>query len=444
MESDNSNMQTGRSNFVPPRREKWPVDPRLRQGGSVEDSKENTASMRLPALKAPPWFWAAVILGALIRAYFVLFTEGTYDVHIWENHATGVLTHGLIGYYHQNIEMNHPPAIAVAITGLLRLSQISGIGFRILLRLPTAFLDAGTALLLFDIFCGSRYRLLIAAAYWLHPLTLIFSAYHGNTDSSIAFFLTACLFLLSKKRIIQAGIVLGISLWIKLPGVLALPAIFFWLPDWEDRLRFIMAAFVVGIMTYLPVMMMDPEVIFRNVLGYGGQIIVTTARVPVWGIQVFFPLISRLSWRWQEHIWPAVRFYYQHNVTIVLAAVVCLSFLRRSKKTVKELGVTVAQSYAILYGLSNFWSFQYFAWSIPFWFFPGKVFFAATTVLAGGYIYALYEHLCGNLLLLGKWDFIGHPYWPWYLLMMRDFAVLFFFAVAMGSIFRAMCRYRAA
>jgi len=197
-------------------------------------------------------------------------------------------------------------------------------------------------------------------------------------------------------------------------------------------------------MTYLPVMMMDPEVIFRNVLGYGGQIIVTTARVPVWGIQVFFPLISRLSWRWQEHIWPAVRFYYQHNVTIVLAAVVCLSFLRRSKKTVKELGVTVAQSYAILYGLSNFWSFQYFAWSIPFWFFPGKVFFAATTVLAGGYIYALYEHLCGNLLLLGKWDFIGHPYWPWYLLMMRDFAVLFFFAVAMGSIFRAMCRYRAA
>ena len=204
-----------------------------------------------------------------------------------------------------------------------------------------------------------------------------------------------------------------------------------------------MAAFLVGILTYLPVLIVDPAVIFRNVLGYGGQIIVTTARAPVWGIQIFFPSISRLSWRWQEHIWPAVRFYYQHNMAIVLAAVVCLSFLRRSKKTVKELGVTVAQSYAILYGLSNFWSFQYLAWSIPFWFFPGKVFFAAATVLAGGYIYALYEYLCGNLLLLGKWDFIGHPYWPWYLLMMRDLAVLFFFGVAVGSIFRAMRRCRA-
>ena len=155
-------------------------------------------------LEAPLWFWTALILGVLIRAHFVLFTEGSYDVHIWENHAAGVLTQGLIGYYHQNIEMNHPPAIAMAIAGLLRLSQISGIGFRILLRLPTAFLDAGTALLLFNIFYGSRYRLLIAAAYWLHPLALIFSAFHGNTDSSIAFFLTACLFLLSGKRIIQA------------------------------------------------------------------------------------------------------------------------------------------------------------------------------------------------------------------------------------------------
>jgi hypothetical protein len=43
------------------------------------------------------WFWALVSLGIVLRAYFVLFTQGTYDVDIWWGHAQGVVDKGLVG-----------------------------------------------------------------------------------------------------------------------------------------------------------------------------------------------------------------------------------------------------------------------------------------------------------------------------------------------------------
>ena len=64
----------------------------------------------------------------------------------------------------------------------------TGIPFRVLLRAPFAALDLATAGLLLVAFAGSPWRLAIFAGYWLHPLAILFSAYHGNTDTSVAFF----------------------------------------------------------------------------------------------------------------------------------------------------------------------------------------------------------------------------------------------------------------
>src|SRR5438105_1761422 len=46
------------------------------------------------------WFWIVIALGAALRFYLVVFTDGTQDVAIWERHARDVRDHGLIGYYH--------------------------------------------------------------------------------------------------------------------------------------------------------------------------------------------------------------------------------------------------------------------------------------------------------------------------------------------------------
>jgi hypothetical protein len=38
------------------------------------------------------WFWIVVALGAALRFYLVVFTDGTQDVAIWERHARDVAT----------------------------------------------------------------------------------------------------------------------------------------------------------------------------------------------------------------------------------------------------------------------------------------------------------------------------------------------------------------
>src|SRR5439155_730200 len=81
----------------------------------------------------------------------------------------------------------------------------TGIPFRILLRAPFALVDAGTAFLLLLLLGDCRWRFVAAAAYWLNPLSIIFSAYHGNTDSAVAFFLVLCVWLLSKKKLLGAA-----------------------------------------------------------------------------------------------------------------------------------------------------------------------------------------------------------------------------------------------
>ena len=40
--------------------------------------------------------------------------------------------------------------------------------------------------------------------------------------------------------------------------------------------------------------------------------------------------------------------------------------------------------------------------------------------------------VCGNPWLLGEWDFVGHPIWPRWLVLLRDAAQLFFYGSAWG------------
>ena len=381
--------------------------------------------------KAGWWFWSAILLGLAIRIYLVVFTEGTYDVHIWQDHAVGVHKYGLIEYYHASKDMNHPPLISVLACRLWNISQTTGIPFRILFRAPFALLDGGTTLLLLRIFSKNRWRFVIGACYWLHPLAIIFSSFHGNTDSAIAFFLLLAVWLLSKEKTIWAAVVLGASFWIKLPGLMAIPAFVFFLQGWRKRLLFLAVIGLVGVSTYLPAIIKDAPIVYKNVFGYRGQIIQTTAGIPVWGCSVFIvPFFNGLSPQWQEKLADPITFFLKQSWFISIVLIVLLSWLRRSQKTVEGLGITIAAVYTILYGFSSYWSFQYFAWSIPFWFFASPVFLLGATLLAGGYIYSLYWFLCGNPWLLGKWDFVGHPYWPPIVIIFRNLSILFFFLSA--------------
>jgi len=59
-----------------------------------------TERVSSPAFQKRSAFWMAIAIGAILRAYCVVFTNGTSDMEDWQDHAQQVLNRGLIGYYH--------------------------------------------------------------------------------------------------------------------------------------------------------------------------------------------------------------------------------------------------------------------------------------------------------------------------------------------------------
>jgi len=370
------------------------------------------------------WFWIVIALGAALRFYLVVFPDGTQDVAIWERHARDVRDHGLIGYYHGDPSANHPPFISEVESWLFTASDTTGVPFRIFLRAPFAMLDAVTTFLLLLLLGVSQWRFLTAAVYWLNPLSIIFSAYHGNTDSAVAFFLLLCVWLLSKDKLLAAAIALGVSLWIKLPTVLAIPALFFFISNWRRRFLFLAVAAVAALATYVPALIQDPAIVWQNVFGYRAQILHTTAGVPAWGPRLLLFSIIAAPQNWPETFHAPILFLLANSWLIAVALAFFVVWLRRSSRTIPELCATIAGIYIIVLAVSDGFSFQYFAWSLPFWFFFRRWFFIPAIVLVSGYIYFLYASLCGNPWLFGTWDFNGHPYWPSLVIVFRNAAYL--------------------
>jgi hypothetical protein len=380
------------------------------------------------------WFWIVIAAGFAVRFYLVVCTDGTRDVAIWERHARDVRENGLIGYYHLDPSANHPPFITEAETLLLRMSDATRIPFRILLRAPFSVLDLGTTFLLLLLLRDCRLRFLAAAAYWLNPLSIIFSAYHGNTDSAVAFFLALCVWLVSKEKIIAAAIALGVGLWIKLPIVLAIPALVFFIPNWRARFQFLAIAAAVGLASFVPALVQDPAIVWTNVFGYRAQILHTTAGVPAWGPRVLLFSIIAAPQSWPVATRAPILFFLEKSWLIALALVLLITWLRRNKRSVAEICATIAMVYLIVLAISDGFSFQYFAWSLPFWFFLPRWFFIPAIVFVSAYIYSLYAYLCGNPWLLGTWDFNGHPQWPLSIIAARNIAYLLFCAAAIWSV----------
>ncbi|MBW2232066.1 MAG: hypothetical protein JRG92_15095 [Deltaproteobacteria bacterium] len=384
------------------------------------------------------WLWAAALVGFALRVHFAVFTPGTLDVVVWDGHAQEIAERGLIAYYHGGrFTFNHPPLSGLLVTGLWNLAQTTPFSFAFLLRAPFALLDAGTALLLVTWLAGARNeslrrgRFVIGALYWLSPLAIVYSAHHGNTDSAVAFFLVAAALFASREHAIACGFALGLGLWVKIPGILVAPLLFMALPSWRARMQLVVTTTATALVGYLPWLVQDSEVIVRAVFLYPGLLIRTPGGTPIWGMQVFYPAFRSLSDGPHEVIRAFTSAWYAWNTLVCLVPIVAWSWMRRGRRTPEDLAMGIAGVYVILYGLSNFWAFQYLAWSLPFWLVCGLPFAISATLVATAYVYGLYAWLCGDWLMRGEWRFIALPDWPMPILLARNVAVVFFFVTAL-------------
>jgi len=268
-------------------------------------------------------------------------------------------------------------------------------------------------------------------------VAILLSAYHGNSDSSIGFFLLLATIFAVRGEAIRTGAAVGVSVWIKLPGLLALPALVLSFPRFRDRFACGLAAAVTAVLPYLPMLVQDPGLLYQNVFGYRGQILHTTTGMPIWGpLGLLLPVLDAAGSA-RPLVAAFARGWYEYDSIVLMVPILAFAWLRCDERGAFGIGKTVAACYAVTYGFSMRWAFQYLAWSVPFWGLAGRFWFAGATLLAGAYLYGLYAWLCGDLLLRGEWDFVGHPHWPLALVLVRDAAAVFFMAVTCIDLFRA-------
>jgi len=369
----------------------------------------------------------------------VVFSEGTLDLPIWETHARDVRLRGVVGSYRDSTYLfNHPPFMGWGAAQLWGLAGRFGVDFGVLFRAPFALLDAATLALLVRALAPSPLRFVVGAAYWLSPLAILYSAQHGNTDSAIGFFALAATLAVSRGHAVGAGALVGLGLWIKLPAALAVPALCFALPTWRQRVEFVGATLAVAALSYAPALATDGGALIERVFRYGGLKVHTMSGTYVWGVQNFYPDAAQLPETWRAPFRHFVRGYDEHRTLIALVPITLVAWARRDRREVREVATTIAYGHAILFGLTNYWTFQYFAWSVPLWFLCGWRISLAVNLVATAYVYGLYTWLCGSPWLLGEWNFLGKPDWPASLIALRDTATLFFFALALGLIGRAI------
>jgi hypothetical protein len=392
-----------------------------------------SADERFARLREPgAWLWLALLAGAVLRVFLVIATEGSFDVAIKSFHGRSVHELGLLEYYRRQTVFNHPPLAGRFFEAVHVLALHTGLPFRVLLRAPFALLDVAAAAGLFALFRASPWRYAVLAAYWLHPLAWLFSAYHGNTDSLVALAALLALLAAARGRPALGGALLGLGMGIKLPAALAAPALCLGFAAWRSRLVFAGAAALCALVLYAPVLVSEPELLFRRIFAYPGSGAQTVHGVAIWGVFGALGLERAFGLR------GVARFLAAHNTLVCLLPIVAVAWLRRGRGDARELGATVFASFMLLYGFSSNWAFQYLAWSAPFWCFRGAPYAIAGSLLLGGYVYGVYAFYCESPLLLGSWDHVGHPVWPVWLLRLRDLAVAFCFVSALGILGSAL------
>jgi hypothetical protein len=214
----------------------------------------------------------------------------------WQEFLATMREVGGVGVYRQIDWFNHPPFMLHALDAMDRLSHATGIPFPFWLRLPAILADVGSVAAVAGLVAKlppgwrvdhPRTALAILAAA---PVLVAISGFHGNTDPAMIFFVVLAVYLLDGAGIpLLAGAAFGMALNVKVVPLIFIPTLFLYMPSMWRRLQFFVAAGVVVLAGSLPYVREDPQVIARNVLGYGSF-------YGYWGLARILSTVAPASW----------------------------------------------------------------------------------------------------------------------------------------------------
>jgi hypothetical protein len=329
------------------------------------------------------------IAGLLARLVLVLISQGSNDIFTWKRLATVIAKIGLVQTYETQRWLNQPPLMGYYAVAILKLSQWSGLPFRVLFKLPMVAADAGSAWLIWKIWSRRASRNVgvtaIACFGWALNAMLI-SGYHGSTDSLCAFF---CLLSAYCGEQLQsdglAGLALGAAINVKLiPTLLIAPSIAAY-RSFGRLARFMVGLGIAAVPFALP-LIFCPRAFFEHAMAYNSY-------RDLWGLPAVFTngLGRPPAAQWAEFI---SNFYDLHARTILFGTIFAVSLVQWLRRRHNRYELLTLAAIAFLVLTPGF-GVQYTVYVCPLLFAVDWKAGAKYSFLAGMFIGSVYL-ICWN------------------------------------------------
>ncbi len=321
-----------------------------------------------------------------LKIAIALTTYGTNDVFYSAMFLRGLRRFGGAEFYSAVPKFNLPPLVIHLLDGVGRVSDATGLPFSFLFRLPAIIADAGSVWLVYLILrpLGEKRAAVRAAAVTLGPAWILISGFHGNIDGIMVFFVLLSVYLLAVRReLMWAACALGLAVNIKFAAMLFVPAFVFYVDTNAKRVRFLLIAAAIWIVTSLPYLATQPLDILRRLTGY-------TSIYGHWGL-------SRIVTTFDQDPDSFLnRTYSRHGGVLVLLLITGVAFVLNRGKDRPSLFVQGGLSAFLFIALTPGFGVQYLAWLAPW-----VVAFGLRSTLphyatSGAFLFAVYTHWSGG------------------------------------------------
>jgi len=322
-------------------------------------------------------------LGLVIRLGLAFISSGSNDIIAWNNFASMIDQVGVRYMYENVVAFNHPPLMGYLAQYAFRIAQTPGLSFAFVFKLPMILADVLTGLLLWKIWRrrrGPGVAGLAVAAFGGSLVSILVSAYHGNTDTLCAFLCLLSAYLSEQKRPVAGGLALAAALNVKLLPIVLIPAFIYSYHSGRDLIKF-GAGLAAGILPFLPFLVCCGTSFVRNAINYNSN-------ADYWGIMLFLlqagknPVFQQLAYQIGD-------FYLQKGRLVVMGLILLLSLwshlTRRWSRY--ELG---AMCFSIFLIFTPGFGVQYMVYVCPLLFAVSLSWATLYSVLAGIFLSLVY------------------------------------------------------
>lgn len=299
----------------------------------------------------------ALLPATAFKLWLALTTVGTNDVYAWQAFMEYIVKNGSVTIYRDIGAYNHPPLISLLLRAMSPLARHAPNGVPFVIRLPAIAADVVSSIVVFRLVrlgWTERRALVCAVGVALNPILIMVSGFHGNTDPVfMSLVLLAADRLLIAESPLTAGLLLGLSINVKLVPLLVVPVFLFHLRGLAARTRFCVGLAMVLAVGYGYHVWMAYPFIRRNVFGYGGQ-------RGEWGLGELFgagwPFIkSPQASSWLKLIIGVV-------ITVRAAILARLRGPSEAQGLARQLLVSIGWAFLIFMLMTPGFGIQYLAW----------------------------------------------------------------------------------